>query len=147
MENGHIVFIVIGGILLLGLAADFLGRWTPLPRVTTILVFGVLIGPEALDLIPRLVLDNFNSIAQITLIMVGFLLGERMTLAELKQTGRAALLISITAAVFTCLIVFLGLWVTGAAISIALLLGSIASATAPEAMVDIVVESGGEQQV
>ncbi len=146
MENGHTVLIVIGGILLLGLAADFLGQRTPLPRVTTILVFGVLIGPEALDLIPRLVLDNFNSIAQITLIMVGFLLGERMTLAELKQTGYVTLVISITAAVFTCLIVFLGLWATGAAIGIALLLGSIASATAPEATVDVVVESGGNSK-
>jgi Kef-type K+ transport system membrane component KefB len=142
MENGHAVLITFGVILLLGLASDYLGRRTALPRVTTILIFGAIIGPEALNLIPRLILDNFNIIAQITLVMVGFLLGERLAWAELKKTGRGALVISISAAIFTCLIVCLGLVVLGVPVEIALLLGCIAAATAPEAVVDIAVESG-----
>lgn len=142
METGYTVLIALGGILLLGLAADFVGRHTLLPRVTTILIFGTLVGPQALDLIPPVLLDNFDTIAQIALIMIGFLLGERLAVEELKKTGRAALVISITAAVATCIIVILGLWVMGAPIQVAVLLGCIASATAPAAAVDVVFESG-----
>lgn len=142
MENGHVVLTIFGVILLLGLVADYMGQRTALPRVTTILVFGAIIGPEVLDLIPPLLLDNFSIIAQITLVMVGFLLGERLAWEELKRTGRGALAISIAAALFTCLLVSLGLAAMGAPIEIALLLGCIAAATAPAAIVDIAVENG-----
>ena len=64
MEVGHTVLIALGGILLLGLVADFVGRYTLLPRVTTILIFGAVVGPHALDIIPQVLLDNFDLIAQ-----------------------------------------------------------------------------------
>lgn len=142
MEIGYTVLIALGGILLLGLAADFVGRHTFLPRVTMILVFGALVGPHGLDLIPSVLLDNFDTIAQIALIMVGFLLGERLAVKELKKTGRATVVISISAVVTTCIIVTLALWGIGTSIQVALLLGCIASATAPAASVDVVFESG-----
>ena len=74
MENGHVELTVLGLILLLGLASDYLGQRTLLPRVTTILVFGAIIGPESLNPVPEVVLGNFNIIAQVTSVMVGFLL-------------------------------------------------------------------------
>ncbi|MDJ0956625.1 MAG: hypothetical protein QNI91_07200 [Arenicellales bacterium] len=89
MEVGYTVLIALGGILLLDLVADFVGRYTLLSRVTTILIFGALVGPHALDLIPQVLLVNFDLIAQVVLIMVGFLLGERLAVEELKKTGRA----------------------------------------------------------
>ena len=45
-------FILIGGLLLLGLLTDVLGRYTFLPRVTLLLLFGFLIGPVMLDVLP-----------------------------------------------------------------------------------------------
>jgi len=35
----------VGGIFLLGFAADLAGRYTPLPRVTLLLLCGLLFGP------------------------------------------------------------------------------------------------------
>lgn len=35
----------IGGIFLVGFAADLAGRYTPLPRVTLLLLCGLLFGP------------------------------------------------------------------------------------------------------
>ena len=144
MEIGYTLLIALGGILLLGLVADFVGRYTLLPRVTTILVFGALVGPHALDVIPQVLLDNFDLIAQVVLIMVGFLLGERLAVEELKKTGRATLVISITAVVTTCCMVALALWIVGTSIQTAVLLGCIAAATAPAASVDVVFESGNQ---
>ena len=142
MEVGYTVLIALGGILFLGLIADFVGRYTLLPRVTTILIFGAVVGPHALDVIPQVLLDNFDLIAQVVLIMVGFLLGERLAVEELRKTGRATLVISVTAVITTSLIVALVLWTVGNSIQIAVLLGCIAAATAPAASVDVVFESG-----
>ena len=59
------VLIALGGILFLGQVADFVGRYTFLPRFTTVLVLGALVGPHALDVIPRVLINNFDIIAQV----------------------------------------------------------------------------------
>ncbi|MGD1983785.1 MAG: hypothetical protein PVF93_07750 [Chromatiaceae bacterium] len=41
----------LGLILLLGLASDYLGGRTFLPRVTVLLTAGILVGEQGLDLI------------------------------------------------------------------------------------------------
>ena len=73
MEDNAQILLTLGAILLVGLATDVLGRRTALPRVTLMLVFGMLIGPGMLDLIPALVIDRFELIASMALLMVGFL--------------------------------------------------------------------------
>lgn len=52
MDPSAQILLTLGGILLLGLATDILGQRTFLPRVTLMLLFGMLIGPGMLDLIP-----------------------------------------------------------------------------------------------
>ena len=44
MHSSTQFLITIGGILLLAIAADVLGKHTFLPRVTLLLVFGIIIG-------------------------------------------------------------------------------------------------------
>jgi len=136
------ILLTLGGILLLGLATDVLGQRTFLPRVTLMLLFGMLIGPGMLDLIPALVTDRFELIASMALLMVGFLLGGRLNRSTLRRSGREIISISLTAVIGTTLIVFLGLMLVGVPLEIAILLGCIASATAPAATIDIVMESG-----
>lgn len=136
------ILLTLGGILLLGLATDVLGHRTFLPRVTLMLLFGMLIGPGMLDLLPAVVTDRFELIASMALLMVGFLLGGRLTRDKLRHSGQEIISISAIAVLVTALIVFLGLLLVGVPLDIAILLGCIASATAPAATVDIVMESG-----
>ena len=44
MESSAQILLTLGGILLIGLATDILGQRTFLPRVTLMLLFGMLIG-------------------------------------------------------------------------------------------------------
>jgi len=133
--------ITIGGILLLGLLTDYLGKKTFLPRVTLLLVFGILIGDEVLDVIPQNVHDRFELVANIALLMIGFLLGGKLTIASFKESGRQLFWISICASLGTTAIVALALVAIGISVEIAALLGCIAAATAPAATVDAVLES------
>jgi len=142
MQSASQFLIALGGILLLGLLTDVLGRRTHLPRVTLLLVFGVIIGKDLLDIIPSVFSDRFEIIADMALLMVGFLLGGRLTAGTLKNSAGQILWISISAAIVTTVIVSLGLVWIGVSEEIAILLGCIASATAPAAVLDVVTESG-----
>jgi Kef-type K+ transport system membrane component KefB len=138
------VLIVLGGLFLLGLAAEAVGRWTAVPRVTLLLLFGFAIGPSGMDLLSALGEAWFQPVAHVALIMVGFLLGEKLTLSSLREHGRVVLSISIAEVVATAVIVLLGLLLLGVPAEIALLLGGIAPATAPAASADVVHELGAE---
>lgn len=137
-----LLFIIIGGIILSGLALSVLGRRTPLPRVTLLLLFGMVIGPHGAALIPDLFLQQFELVANIALLMVGFLLGGKLTRDSLRECMGLAFWMSLVAALVTALCVGVGLWLLGAPVPLAVVLGCIASATAPAAVLDVVQESG-----
>lgn len=85
--------------------------------------------------------ERFEVIATIALLMVGFLLGGRLTIDSLRKSMGKILWISISEALVTTLFVSLGLTWFGVPKEISVLLGCIASATAPAAILDVVMES------
>jgi len=138
MENTGTILLTLGAILFLGFATDELGRRTRLPRVTLLLVFGMIIGPSAGDLLPEISYHWLPLITEIALLMVGFLLGEKLSMAKMNSNGRYVFAISIGATLCTAIIVTLGLFLVGLSVGIAVLLGAIATATAPAATVDVI---------
>jgi Kef-type K+ transport system membrane component KefB len=144
MDQTAEILIAVGGILLLGMAADYLGRKTFLPRVTLLLLLGIFVGEPVLGLIPQSLSNRFGLITNIALVMIGFLLGSKLTVDALRAEGRQLISISILAAVGTALIVGLALMLVGLPANIAILLGCISAATAPAATVDTVLESGSK---
>ena len=146
MQTAYQFLLTLGSLFLLGLLTDFLGRKTFLPRVTLLLLFGAIIGPDVLNIIPSVFTDRFEIIADMALLMVAFLLGGKLTVSSLKKTGHKILWISITAAFVTTAIVSLGLILIGIPQQMAIILGCIASATAPASIVDIVLESNSNNK-
>lgn len=136
--------LTLGAILLAGLAIDLLGKKTFLPRVTLLLLFGMVIGREMLDVIPDFLTERFELISNMALLMIGFLLGGKLTKDTLKKSGKTIITVSIFAAVMTTFMVTAGLLIAGTAIEIAIIIGCIASATAPAATADTVLSSGKE---
>ncbi|WP_273429332.1 cation:proton antiporter [Marinobacter sp.] len=133
--------LLIGGTLLLALAAHGLGQKIHVPRVTLMLLLGALAGPDFLALLPEDSAESFSFITQLTLAMVGFLLGERMSMKDLHQS-REALILSLAVTLTTAAVVALVVWlITGDGVA-ALLLGAIATATAPAATMDVLREAG-----
>ncbi len=132
------ILIMLGLLFLLGLLTDLLGRRTPLPRVTLLLLAGFGIGPSGLDVLPDFQEAWFPVITDIALSMVGFLLGHALTLTSLQQRGKCVLWISLGAVVGTALTVFIGLMLLGIQPALALILAGIALATDPAATIDVI---------
>lgn len=141
MQSSSQFLLTLGGILLLGLVTSTLGQRSFLPRVTLLLIFGIIIGKGMLDIVPPVFSDRFEIIADMALLMVGFLLGGKLTVDSLRQSASKVLWISISAALVTTMIVSLGLIWAGVSKEIAILLGCIASATAPAAVLDVIIET------
>jgi Kef-type K+ transport system membrane component KefB len=136
-----IALLTLGMIFLAGLAADVIGRRTHLPRVTLLLLLGVCVGPLGFDLFPESSVEWFPFIADLALVMVAFLLGGELTLALLREHGRAVLVISLVVVAVTTVIVAAGLLALGWPLSVALLLAAIATSTDPAAVSDVVRET------
>ncbi len=124
-----------------------------LPAVTGYLIAGILVGPYCLG---RLGFDGigFTSVASVSemsiindvaLGFIAFAIGDEFRISQLKKTGKAATIIGILQAVFTTVVVdaaLIGLhFILGEErfpLSSAIILGAIASATAPAATLMVV---------
>lgn len=133
-----LILVALGGMLLIGLVADEIGRRTRLPRVTLLILFGVAAGPSGFDVLPLEIKGWYEFLAAVALTMVAFLLGGTLSVATLRAHGRLILTISTSAVVVTALFVAVGLMTIGTMVTTALLLAGIATATAPAATQDVV---------
>jgi len=137
------ILLILGLLFLIGLAADLLGRHTIVPRVTLLILSGLAIGPSGFDLLPQsFVQDWFPILTTLALSLIGFLLGHKLSLKELKAHGKVVIGITIGETGGAVLAVGAVLLVFGVDPVAALLLAGIAAATAPAATFDVVHESG-----
>ncbi|MES9993482.1 MAG: cation:proton antiporter [Candidatus Thiodiazotropha sp.] len=113
-----------------------------MPRVTLLLATGILLGEQALNLIPLTLSQRYEVITNLALLMIGFLLGSQLSLPALRGLGPTLLWVSLCAAVTTSALVAPLLYLAGMPVDIAILLGCIAAVTAPAATTDTVIESG-----
>ncbi len=131
----------LGIALVLGLAgARILGK-LKLPSVTAYILFGIILGPYVLNLVSPDTLKASTLIANITLSLIAFSLGQNFTLSTLRRIGKAVFAISIGEVLGAFILVSLAMYIIGhQSVAIAILFGAIAPATAPAAVVMVTRE-------
>lgn len=133
--------LLIGIIFLLGLLSDILGSKTALPRVSFLIIIGVVLGPNLLGFFHQTFVDNwFETITTISLGMIGFLIGQQFTLKALQNMGKQTFIIALSKVGFSFVLLSVTLYMAGVSFAYALVLASIASATAPAAIYEIIHE-------
>ena len=145
------VFLSLSIALLAGLLLSRLAKKIQLPAVTAYLVAGVLIGPfilGALDIpgigITAEQLHGFSLISDLALGFIAFAMGNEFRIAQLKKIGKQAMVIGVFQAVFTTIIVdaaLIGLHLLMPdvlTLPAAIVLGAVATATAPAATLMVV---------
>ncbi len=146
------LLLSISFAMLVGLLLSRLAKLVSLPAVTAYLVAGILVGPFCIGAlgIDGLGFNSAESIEHLSVIstaalgFIAFSIGNEFRLSQLKQTGKAATFIGIFQALAAALIVdvvLLVLSVTGIlpiSKPAAIVLGAIATATAPAATLMVV---------
>ena len=136
------LIFTIGIIFFLGLIADTIGKKTSIPRVTFLIIIGIFIGPSGFDFIPDvLTKELFHTIATLALGIIGFLVGQQLTIRALKKSGITVLIVTLGKVFGSFIFVLVLLLFAGLPISTSLLLASISTATAPAAVYEVVQES------
>ena len=145
------IFLSLAIALLFGLLLSRLAKLVKLPAVTAYLVAGVLIGPfvlGALDVpgvgITSDQIEGFGIISDLALGFIAFSMGNEFRLSQLKKIGKHATVIGVLQAVITTVLVdaaLIGLHFAmpeTLSLSAAIVLGSIATATAPAATLMVI---------
>lgn len=101
MSVSALTLMTLGFLFILGLIADVIGRNTPVPRVSALIVFGILIGPAGFDLLPVSIKHWMPIVSDIALASIGFLLGNSFNISEIRKSGKAVLSISLFVAMAT----------------------------------------------
>ena len=138
--------------LLAGLLLSRVAKILKLPAVTAYLVAGILIGPYCLGALgvsglgftSKEDVESISLLADVALGFIAFSIGNEFRLTQLKKIGKQATIVGIFQAVVTTLLVDAVLLIVHLimpdklSLSTALVLGAIASATAPAATLMVV---------
>ena len=125
-------------ILLSGLIFGRAVKLLKLPNVTGYLLAGLILGPYCLKIFTVDLVTSFELISEMALAFIAFSIGAEFKISYLKKLGSTSVVIAIFAALLASVFVTLSLIIIGVEFEIALLLGAIASATAPAATVMVI---------
>ena len=146
------VLLSLSIALFVGLMLSRVAKWFKLPAVTAYLIAGILVGPYLLGNLGIAGLGfgsmqevkSFSLLSDIALGFIAFSIGNEFRLSQLKKTGKQATVIGIVQAVVTTLLVdavLIGLHFLmpdKLSLEAAIVLGAVASATAPAATLMVV---------
>ncbi|MBQ3150990.1 MAG: cation:proton antiporter [Clostridia bacterium] len=138
--------------LFAGLMLSRLAKLVQLPAVTAYLVAGIIVGPyllgsfgiHGLGFTSMSDIKTYGLLSDVALGFIAFLIGNEFRLAQLKNTGKQATVVGVVQAVFTTLVVdaaLIGLHFLipdKLPLPSAIVLGAVASATAPAATLMVV---------
>ena len=145
------IFLSLSIALLAGLLLSRLAKIVKLPAVTAYLISGVLIGPFVLGAlgipgigITSMQIESFGLISDLALGFIAFSMGNEFRLSQLKKIGKQATVIGVLQALITTVVVDIALIALHFAmpntlsIPAAIVLASVATATAPAATLMVV---------
>jgi Kef-type K+ transport system membrane component KefB len=144
---------IIGLILVFGYFAGKAANFLHLPRISGYIVIGLLFSPSTTGIISRSQIDNlFYPTSEIALAFIAYSIGGSLLMSRVRGLGKEILWINLTqgfgAFICTCLAVFMAGYFLppviredgSTFISVILILGGIAVATAPAATIAVIHE-------
>ena len=90
--------VLLFSLLLIGIIANYSGvlaQKFKLPGLIGMMIMGMLIGPSFFNLVPKVTLDISSTLKDIALVTVLFIGGLGISVSQIKDIGRPAILLSI----------------------------------------------------
>lgn len=123
-------------VFLFGLLASFLFGRLKLPRLLGMLLIGILLGPQMLDLLNNSILSIAGELRQLALVIILTRVGLSLDIADLKKVGRPAILMCWLPATFEIAgVILLGTTLLDISWLDAAIMGSVLAAVSPAVIV------------
>lgn len=133
------VVLTIAIALVLGLLSTRLMKVIGLPNVTGYLIVGLIIGPYMLGIIDEPTLNSLGIVSSLALGFIAFSIGVEFKIRHIKEIGKSAITITMFQALLATLFVDVALLIAIPSMPAeAIVLGAIATATAPAATLMVV---------
>ena len=137
----------LGVLMITALIAGGFGTFIRLPKVTSYLLAGMLVGPSVMHWVSSESLHSFKPLTELAIALVLFNLGAHFPLPRLRKIFRRTIRFSFGEMAMTFILVTVGIWSLGQPTSIAVLLGVLALATAPATTILVLKELESEGPV
>lgn len=138
------ILIISISLIIIGVLAHYSGKLVELiklPSLIGMMIIGMLIGPAFLNIVPQGTLDIAPTIKDIALVAVLFIGGLGISLAQMKQIGRPAVLLSAVPATlegFT--IALMSMWLLDFTFIQGAILGFIIAAVSPAVLIPSMID-------
>ncbi|MDI6891471.1 MAG: putative sulfate exporter family transporter [Actinomycetota bacterium] len=131
----------LGILLLAGFIGGRISRKFKIPAVTGYIIVGILLGPSVTNIITTHLNESLEFVKVLGLGLIALVIGGELHFKGLRELGKSVLVITIVQ-VFGAFVVvfFVTRFILGIPLPICLLLGAMASATAPASPVAVIRE-------
>jgi len=130
----------VGLLLAAGYILGKLFERVRLPAITGYILAGLILGRSISGIITSEMTESLHILTEIALGIIALTIGGEFSIEKIRRTGVSVIIITVFEALFAFIFVTFFLSITGFGFHYSLLLGSIASATAPASTVIIVRE-------
>lgn len=131
----------LAALLLFGYLGGRLAKYVKMPMVAGYVLMGLLIGPSVLHIIPSQLNVEFDLVKVLGLGIIAIMIGGELEIQKIKHLGKAILSITVVQVVGASVVVFIAMYyILGLSLPVSLLLGAMATATAPASPVAVIRE-------
>ncbi len=134
-------FISLGIALIVGIIFGKLMNKFKVPSVAGYIIAGLVLGVSGLKVVNPEMIDKLSFVSDFALAIIAFKIGSELEVSVIKKLGKSIFIIATCEALGAFLLVTISMYfLTNHNIAIALILGAVASATAPAATVMVLKE-------
>lgn len=139
------ILLSLAIILFSGFLLTRITKIAKLPNVTGFIISGVLVGPHVFNLIPEALIGQMSFVSDIALAFIAFGVGRFFRKETFKETGLGILLITVFESLFAGLLIVIAMrFIFKLDWDFSLLLGAIATATAPASTMATIRQYGAK---
>lgn len=126
------IILSVALMLFIGYLATRITKLIRLPNVSAYIIVGILIGPFFLNIIPKSIISGTDFLADISLALISFCIGEYFQFSAFKKNGTKSLVIAVLESLCSSAVVFvLTFVVLRLDLALSIVLSALASVTAP----------------
>ncbi len=134
------IFLILGILLFAGFGGGTIFRKIRVPQVVAYVLIGTVVGVSGFKIINEGTMDSLSPLNAAALGFIGFMIGSELRISTFRKLGKYIVSILVSEAIGAYVLVALATYALTREVYLALLLGALASATAPAATVDVLWE-------